>query len=106
MEPALALARPKNTPLASWLSLVVPGAGQAYLGHRSLGVILLATTLFLAYIIYWSFDTFKIGLVTLGSLTTSWLWLLLGAFWAWNIYEAYARSNHRPKLNLLGLVLP
>ena len=43
----------------------------------------------LAWFIQWGYDNFKIAKVTVGGLATSWLWLLLIVFWAWNVLDAW-----------------
>jgi phosphonate ABC transporter permease subunit PhnE len=98
--------RSKQPALASLLSLIMPGAGQAYLVNLPLGAAILTTTLVMGYIIYWAFDNFLIGAFTIAGLTTSWFWFLLAAFWAWNVFDAYRRSQHQPTLNGIGLLLP
>ncbi len=107
MDPAVTLpARSQNASLASVLSLLIPGAGQLYLKHWRRGVAVLTTTLVLAYLINWALDNFKIGQVSIGALTTSWLWLVLALFWAWNIFDAYRRARGQITYSLIGLILP
>jgi len=94
-----------KAPVAGLLSLIVPGAGQFYLGKRERGVLILLAALAQGYLIPWGLDNFKIAQVTAGSLQTSWLWLLFALFWGWNIYDAYRQAQGRRSLDWLGLLL-
>ncbi|HEY9088401.1 MAG TPA: phosphonate ABC transporter, permease protein PhnE [Anaerolineaceae bacterium] len=47
----------------------------------------------------------KIGLVQLGGLTTSWLWIPFLLFWAWNIYDAYSLSRGESPLVLPAVIM-
>lgn len=76
------------SPFATYGSVIVPGLGQFLGGKRGRGVMILVTTAVLAFIINWAFGHQNIGKVTLGALTTSWLWLPLILFWLWNILDA------------------
>ncbi len=106
MESSSTLPSGKNTaPLASILSLIVPGAGQFYLGQRGRGLLILLAALAQGYLIYWALDNFRIAQVTAGSLETSWLWLLFMLFWGWNVYNAYRLAQGKRGLDLLGLLL-
>ena len=62
------------------------------------------TTAVLAYLINWSLVHQNIGKVTLGGMITSWLWLPLALFWAWNVLDARAASLRRSISMLPGLV--
>ena len=86
---ATTLPRPNNAGLAALLSLIVPGLGQIYLKRPWRGAMILLTIPLIGYIINWALDNFKIGAVTVTGLTSSWLWLLLFLFWAWNVLDAY-----------------
>jgi phosphonate transport system permease protein len=81
--------------LAVLLSLVLPGAGQFYLGRRSHGATLLVTTVVLAFLIHWS-----------GSLP---LYGGLGLLWLWSITDTYQLSRGRAlpvaPMIILGLLL-
>jgi len=98
--------RKSNTPLASILSLIVPGAGQFYLGKRGRGVLILLAALMQGYLIPWALDNFKIAQVTIGGVQTSWLWLLFALFWGWNVYDAYRYAQGKPGADWLGLLVP
>ncbi|MEP7198540.1 MAG: phosphonate ABC transporter, permease protein PhnE, partial [Chloroflexota bacterium] len=91
--------------LAPLLSLLLPGAGQVSLRQLARGVAILATTLVLAYLINWALTNFKIGLVTVGATTTSWLWLALALFWAWNVFDAYRGAQRKTRFSWLGMLL-
>ena len=85
----------KRALFASVLSLIVPGAGQAYAGRRSRGASIFITTLTLALLIHWGLVNFKIGLIEAGSTVISWLSILLAAFWLWNVADAYRAADNR-----------
>src|SRR5712692_8739591 len=106
MDPAATLPTRQNAPFASVLSFLIPGAGQFYLKNRQRGLAVLAATVVLAYLVNWALSNFKIGLVTIGALTTSWLWLLLALFWAWNIFDAYRHARGQITYSAIGLLLP
>ena len=92
--------------LPSVLSLIVPGAGQFYAGKRQRGIAVLGTTLVLVFLTAWGLDNFDIGQVTVGSAATSWLWLLVAGFWAWNVWDAHRLGCGQKASNALGLLLP
>jgi phosphonate transport system permease protein len=96
-------SRPHNALLASVLSLLVPGAGQFYLGDRARGIAIFITTLVSGILIYWGQDNYR---VALGGNTAILLWLLLGCFAVWNIWDAYQHARNQRSNNLLGLLLP
>ncbi|HEX9116762.1 MAG TPA: hypothetical protein VGA61_11890, partial [Anaerolineae bacterium] len=93
-----------SAPLAGALSLVIPGAGQFYLGNRNRGLLILLTTIIESYLIYWARDNFKIGLVSAFGMQTSWLWLLLAVLWVWNVRDALAHAQGRRSANALWFV--
>ncbi len=95
----------KNAPMAGIFSLIVPGAGQAYLGKTTFGLIIFVSALFLAWVVNWALDNFNIGLITFGSFTTSWLWLFVLAFWVWNAFHAYSLALGQRTYNYVGLIL-
>ncbi len=76
---------PTSAPL---LSLILPGSGQFLLGQRWRGALIFLSILVTAFLINFVLTTLEIGMVTIGSLVTSWLWLPLILFWAWNVYDA------------------
>lgn len=88
------------------LSLVIPGAGQFLLGHRWRGLIVFLSTVISAFLINWSLVNLKIGQVTIAGATTSWLWLPLILFWAWNILDAYLISRSKQDADLIARPAP
>ncbi len=107
MELAAKFHAPSKNPfLTGLLSLLVPGAGQIYQKKFSRGSAIFATTLVLLYLIDWGLDNFKIGLATIGSQKTSFLYLGLAIFWMWNAYDAFRIARGLSTYNSLGLLLP
>lgn len=107
MTPDTSAVRPTKNPLvATLLSLVIPGAGQLYLGARSVALAIFATALGLAWLIQFCLENFRVGLFNAGTVTTSWLWLLLLAFWIWNIADAYRRAHGSSASRLVGFAIP
>jgi phosphonate transport system permease protein len=101
MESPVVLRTPPGNPLlAALFSLVVPGCGQFYLKDRVRGTPILLSAVGQALLISWSFNHLKVGQVTFGPLTTSWLWLVLALFWAWNVYDAYLGARGKPHSDL------
>ncbi len=94
-----------KAPLASLLSLIVPGAGQFYLGQRGRGALILLAALAQGYLIPWALDNFKTAQVTAGGLQTSWLWPVFALFWGWNVYDAYRQAQGKRSSGLPGLLL-
>ncbi len=103
---AVSSARSNNALLASVLSLIIPGAGQFYLGKRERGAIILGTLLVAGYLIHWALSNFGIAEMELSWGNTSWLWLVLALFWAWNVVDAYRLAHDQPSLTGLGFLLP
>src|SRR5581483_3938625 len=96
----------KNPALAALLSLVIPGAGQLYLGARTAAVSIFGVMLLLAFVVQFTLDNFRVGQVEFGGVTTSWLWLLVAAFWAWNVVDAYQRVQGRASSRLFAFGIP
>ncbi len=93
---ASSVARPTSASrpvLAGLLSLVIPGAGQFYLGKRWRGVGVLVSVLALAWLIQWGYDNFQIAKVAVGDFAASWLWLALIGLWAWNVLDAWRSAR-------------
>jgi phosphonate ABC transporter permease subunit PhnE len=84
-----------NSILSTLLSLVLPGLGQFWLKRRERGLVILFTSLILAFLISWSLDHQNIGKIEVGGITTSWLWLPFALFWVWNVLDAQAIRTHR-----------
>jgi len=91
---------------AGILSLFIPGAGQFYLTRRGRALSIFGACLAVAYLINWALANFKTGLTMIGDVTTSWLWVGLALFWAWNIFDAYRMAQGKKSFNLLGLLIP
>ncbi|HTX91771.1 MAG TPA: phosphonate ABC transporter, permease protein PhnE [Anaerolineales bacterium] len=105
------MANPKKKPtpadhgiLLAICSLVVPGLGQMVQKKRGRGVVIFLATLVLVYITDWFFVHQNIGKVSLGKLTTSWLWLPLILYWLWNVLDSYSLAVKR-KFSLVPGVL-
>lgn len=96
--------RPNVTP-APLLSVVVPGAGQFYLGQRGRAVMIFLSALVQAYLIFWALDNFEIAQVFAGGVETSWLYVLLALFWAWNVYDAYLYAAGKRGADMVGILL-
>ena len=107
MNPTSSLtARTKNPIVPSLLSLVIPGAGQIYLSQYTRGGIISVMTVVLGYVIKWSAEgPSKVGEMELGGVTTTWVWILLAAFWAWNVYDAYQLSRGEAARTWIGLLI-
>ncbi len=91
--------------LFTLLALIIPGSSQFLLGKRWRGILLFLSIPVLGYITYWAQTDQKIGLVTLGGYTTSWLWAPFFLFWAWNILDANRLASKRSLSTPAGLFL-
>ncbi len=85
-------------------SLLLPGLGQFLMGRRSRAFMIFLAVAVSAFLIYWSFLTQKIGIITIGGFATSWLWLPLIFFWLWNVMDARALSAGKIFSVLPGIV--
>src|SRR5512140_1828771 len=94
-----------NPSLPAVASLIIPGLGQYLLGKRQRGIAILLAALAQAFLIGWSFQRLHVSKVTLGGMSTSWLWLLLAAFWAWNVYDALLTAQGKPSSQTIPVVL-
>ncbi|MDD5371484.1 MAG: phosphonate ABC transporter, permease protein PhnE, partial [Anaerolineaceae bacterium] len=90
----------KRTTLATILSLLVPGAGQAYLGRRQKGLVILVLTALLGFLVAWSFTEDQVGQFQLGAAAFTWLWLPFLLFWAWNVFDARTQAQGKPSAAL------
>ncbi len=88
----------------AFLSFVIPGAGQFYLKERGRGGSILAAALVQFGLISWSLNL-KVAQWTVGRLTTSWLWIVVGLFWIWNVYDAYNITQGKSGSGLIGIFL-
>src|SRR5512140_699778 len=94
MESSAALPTPPRNPLLpAFFSLIIPGSGQLFLRARQQGALILTSAILQGLLISWSFKHLNVGKITLGSLTTSWLWGMLALFWAWNVYDSYVTAQ-------------
>ncbi|MBI4789400.1 MAG: phosphonate ABC transporter, permease protein PhnE [Chloroflexi bacterium] len=106
METSTTLRVPaKNASFVPILSLVIPGAGQIYLKQTWRGISILLTTIILAALVNWGLDNGKIGLITLGTFETSWLWIPLALFVLWNVLDAQRLATGKQSPTWLGLLL-
>lgn len=96
----------KNPTVAAALSLVIPGAGQLYLGARNVALAVFGTAVGLAFLIWFCLENFGVGETILGTFETSWLWLLLAVFWLWNVWDAFQRGYGRMASRLLAFLIP
>ncbi|MCI0476638.1 MAG: phosphonate ABC transporter, permease protein PhnE [Anaerolineales bacterium] len=94
-----------SAPLAAFLSLLIPGAGQWYLKSRWRAILIFGAAISLAFLINWGLDNFKIAQITLGGVTTSWLWIVFALFGVWSVFDAYRMAQGRPSATGLGLLL-
>lgn len=95
---------PARSPLIPLMSLLIPGLGQFLLKRRGRGVLIFLTALTLGFLVNWSFVHQNIGKTTLGTWTTSWLWLPFILFWVWNVLDARALTADKTISILSGIV--
>jgi phosphonate transport system permease protein len=91
--------------MAAGLSLLIPGAGQFYLGKRQRAAAILGTVAGLAFLVQWVLFDLKIGMVTWGQASTSWLWLVVGLLWLWNVVDAFRCARGRKTWDALAILL-
>lgn len=103
---AAAPVQTRNAPVAALLSLFVPGAGQIYEKDRVRGAMILVAAFAQGFLIYWALVNFHAAEIDIAGQVTSWLWVLLAGFWAWNIYDALLHAQGRRAPDLLGMLLP
>ncbi len=84
-------------------SLLIPGLGQYLLQRRSRGLLIFLAAVISGFLVYWALAQQNIGKVSLGGLTTSWLWLPLILFWIWNVLDVRGLQSQRP-LNILPAI--
>jgi len=65
----------------------------------------LLTTAIIGFCINWGLVDFHIGQVNIGSFQTSWLWLVLGLYWAWNVRDAWLLANGKTGGGAWGFIL-
>ncbi len=106
------MANPKRNPtivdnglLPAICSLFIPGLGQLILKKRGRGLVIFVITLLLVYITDYFFVHQNVGKISLGTLTTSWLWLPLILFWIWNILDARLLAMQKTPNIVPGIML-
>ncbi|HKG54162.1 MAG TPA: phosphonate ABC transporter, permease protein PhnE [Anaerolineales bacterium] len=93
-----------NSSPSVFFSLIVPGLGQFLQKRRARGLLIFLSSVTLALLIQWSLSHQGVGKVSLGDVTTSWLWLPLFLFWVWNILDARAFAINRTFSILPGIL--
>src|SRR5512147_3309057 len=83
-------------------SLIVPGLGQYLLGRRMRAAMIFLTALLTGLLVNWSLVQQKVAVLSLGTLSTSWLWLPFIAFWVWNVLDVRASMGRTSG----GVLLP
>jgi phosphonate transport system permease protein len=97
--------QPRATPIVAILSLIVPGAGQFYGKDRARGAMILLAAFAQAFLIYWALDNYRVAQIVVAGIESSWLWPLLAAFWAWNVYDAHLRAQGKRSPDQLGILI-
>ncbi|HET7375893.1 MAG TPA: phosphonate ABC transporter, permease protein PhnE [Anaerolineae bacterium] len=106
MNPIDRSAPPTSQPfLAAILSFVVPGAGQYYLKKRSRAIAILGVFLVLAALIQWALINRQLESIFIGPFEGSWLSIVLGGYWLWNVIDAYRLARHQPANRLIPFIL-
>ncbi len=98
------LTSPNNLSLATALSLIIPGAGQFAQKHRWRGLLVLLITAMLGGLVAWALTNSKVGQISIGSFTTTWLWIPFILFWIWNILDSRRIASGKPA-NILPAIL-
>src|SRR5512138_69391 len=86
-------------------SLIVPGLGQYLLGRRMRAAMIFMTALLSGLLVNWSLVQQKVAVLTLGTLSTSWLWLPFIAFWIWNVLDVRTLMGRQPASLLAPIAL-
>lgn len=86
------------------LSVLIPGSGQLYQRRYWRAALAFLTAALLLFLVNWGLVNFQIGQVTVGGMTTSWLWLAVVGFWAWNVWDAWAVAAGRRGNALMGVL--
>ncbi len=93
---------PRWAPL---LSLVIPGSGQLVQKKTWRGVAILLLSIILGFLVYWSYSTYEIGKIELGSgCFISWLWIPFILFHLWNILDAFEYNTRKKAPLILAIV--
>ncbi|HOA24691.1 MAG: phosphonate ABC transporter, permease protein PhnE [Aggregatilineales bacterium] len=83
----------RNPVIATVLSLIIPGLGQAYARQRGRGLLIFSIALVLVGLFVWA---------VLGSLVRlrEWMQIFLGVnvivYWLWNVYDAWRTAHGNP----------
>src|SRR5512139_2298256 len=101
----LSSERTSPTSARAYASVVVPGLGQFLAGRRGRGELIFLTTVVVGLLVNWALARQGVGKVSVGGLTTTWLWLPLILFWLWNIADSLAVTAGRSAGIGLGLLL-
>lgn len=96
----------KNPIVATILSLLIPGAGQLYLGERMVALAIFVTTVVMGFLIWFCLENFRVGRFFLGTVETSWIWVLFAAYWLWNAWDANRRARNGRTSRLLSFGIP
>jgi phosphonate transport system permease protein len=96
--------------LAVLLSTVIPGSGQYYLKKTWKGIVIFLSAILLGFLVEWSLENLKIGLVEIGPQPLSWLWIPYILFWVWNIWDVKnlakkEQSNGFPGIFFAAIIL-
>jgi phosphonate transport system permease protein len=85
-------------------SLIVPGLGQFLQKRHARGLLIFVITVILVLLVQWSLKSQDVGKVSIGDITTSWLWLPLILFWVWNVLDARAVAANKTFTILPGIL--
>jgi phosphonate transport system permease protein len=84
-------------------SFFIPGLGQLLLKKRGRGILILLTAVVSAFLVQWTLVHQDAGKITVAGHVTSWLWLPLLLYWAWNILDARNQANNKTTSSLPGI---
>lgn len=79
----------------AYFSIFIPGLGQFLLKEQFRAVTTLISAVICGYLTYWGYDHFNIGKITVGTFSTTWLWVPFLLFWIWNIWDAFALQKQK-----------
>lgn len=106
VQTAPSSATTKNPWVAALFSLVVPGAGQLYVGARTAALSIFATAIILAFLVWFTLEHFRVGQVEIAGIETTWLWIVYLAFLLWNVWDAFQRARGGDTSRLLAFGIP
>jgi phosphonate transport system permease protein len=87
--------------ISPFFSILIPGSGQAAQKKIWRGITIFIFSLVLGYLVFWSYENFEMGKVTVaGKISFSWLLIPLVLFYLWNILDAFlvTRGKKSPLL--------